>query len=160
VGRPGQNLPHRTCNTSSHMRQSAISFHPSRSAVELSRFRAGVSMRGTRRASPASGTLRSGRSDVDRVPYTLYFHKSEPSPMPKRSQSCRRKRLRRKIPVATLMMTGPVGRWTRCATRVPSTVSSTATTTAQTSIPVSERARRFAVAAGMMTRDPMSNTPR
>jgi hypothetical protein len=61
---------------------------------------------------------------------------------------------------AIVTMTGPLSRPSAAAAYVPSTVESTATAIETVNMPVRLRASRRAVAAGMMTSDPINSTPR
>jgi len=60
---------------------------------------------------------------------------------------------------ATVTMSGPVSRWSHPAIHVPSNVAVTAKAIVIHNIEFKFRARPLAVAAGMMIKAPISNTP-
>src|ERR1035437_387648 len=80
-----------------------------------------------------------------------------------RRASCPRTRIRRlakKTAAAIVMTTGPIARCTRGASTAPPIVEPTAMATAIACIDPRPRATCIAVAAGMMTSEPISSTPR
>jgi hypothetical protein len=72
----------------------------------------------------------------------------------------RRNRLSRKKPAATSTIIGPGVRCSESESQVPSVVEAIETITDMASMLRKLRARRLAVAAGMITNEPTRSTPR